>query len=298
MFRKVLIANRGAIACRIERTLRKLGVGSVAVYSDADRHSLHVAQADEAVRIGPAPAAQSYLSVEAVLQAARDTGAEAIHPGYGFLSERPEFAEACEQAGIVFIGPTSEQMRAFALKHTARAMAEVWACPCCRARACCKAWKTPTRRRQRIGYPVMLKSTAGGGGIGIRLCESPADLDAAFEAVQRLGANNFGDSGAFLERFIAQARHLEVQIFGDGQGEVVALGERDCSAQRRNQKVIEETPAPGVSPETRARLMDAAVRIGKAVSTARQARWSSSTTTSPKISSSWRSTRACKWSMG
>ena len=265
MFCKVLIANRGAIAYRIERTLRKLGVGSVAVFSDADRHSLHVAQADEAVRIGPAPAAQSYLSVEAVLQAARDTGAEAIHPGYGFLSERPEFAEACEQAGIVFIGPTSVQMRAFALKHTARAMAESLGLPMLPGTGLLSSLEDARAAAQTIGYPVMLKSTAGGGGIGIRLCESPADLDAAFEAVQRLGANNFGDSGAFLERFIAQARHLEVQIFGDGAGEVVALGERDCSAQRRNQKVIEETPAPGVSAETRARLMDAAVRIGKAV---------------------------------
>ena len=265
MFRKVLIANRGAIACRIERTLRRLGIGSVAVYSDADRHSRHVAEADERVRIGPAPAAQSYLSVEAVLQAARDTGAEAIHPGYGFLSERPEFAEACEQAGITFIGPTSAQMRAFALKHTARAMAADLGLPLLPGTGLLGSLEEAQEAARQIGYPVMLKSTAGGGGIGIRLCHGAADLDAAFEAVQRLGANNFGDSGAFLERFIAQARHLEVQIFGDGAGEVVALGERDCSAQRRNQKVIEETPAPGVSPETRASLLDAAVRIGRAV---------------------------------
>ena len=265
MFRKVLIANRGAIACRIIRTLRTLGIGSVAVYSDADRHSLHVAQADEAVRIGPAPAAQSYLSIDAILQAARETGAEAIHPGYGFLSERPEFAEACEAAGIEFIGPTGAQMRAFALKHAARAMAEGLGVPLLPGTGLLGGLPDARAAAQEIGYPLMLKSTAGGGGIGIRLCQSPEDLDEAWEAVQRQGASNFGDGGAFLERFIAQARHLEVQIFGDGRGEVVALGERDCSAQRRNQKVIEETPAPGISPQTRVRLCDLAVRIGKAV---------------------------------
>ncbi len=265
MFRKVLIANRGAIACRIIRTLKKLGVGSVAVYSDADRHSPHVRQADESVRIGPASAAQSYLSVDAILQAARESGAEAIHPGYGFLSERPQFAEACEQAGIVFIGPTGEQMRTFALKHTARAMAEELGLPLLPGTGLLRDLGEAQAAAQTIGYPVMLKSTAGGGGIGIRLCRDESELVAAFETVQRLGANNFGDSGAFLERFITQARHLEVQIFGDGMGEVVALGERDCSAQRRNQKVIEETPAPGISPETRARLFQAAVKIGQAV---------------------------------
>jgi len=265
MFRKVLIANRGAIACRIIRTLRTLGIGSIAVYSDADRHSLHVAQADEAVQIGPAPAAQSYLSIEAILQAARETGAEAIHPGYGFLSENAEFSEACEPAGIAFIGPTGAQMRAFALKHNARQMAENLGVPLLPGTGLLESLEAARTAVQTIGYPLMLKSTAGGGGIGIRLCHSPEDLDAAWDAVQRQGAANFGDSGAFLERFIAQARHLEVQIFGDGQGEVIALGERDCSAQRRNQKVIEETPAPGISPETRGRLCDLAVRIGKAV---------------------------------
>ena len=265
MFRKVLIANRGAIACRIIRTLKKLGIESVAVYSDADRHALHVRQADQAVRLGPAQAAQSYLSVEAVLQAARDSGAEAIHPGYGFLSERPQFADACEEAGIVFIGPTGEQMWTFALKHTARAMAEGLGLPLLPGTGLLRDLEEAQAAAQKIGYPVMLKSTAGGGGIGIRLCRNEAELIAAFETVQRLGANNFGDNGAFLERFITQARHLEVQVFGDGSGEVVALGERDCSAQRRNQKVIEETPAPGISPQTRARLFEAAVKIGQAV---------------------------------
>ncbi len=265
MFKRVLIANRGAIACRITRTLRTLGIGSIAVYSEADRHSMHVSQADEAVCIGPAPAAQSYLSIEAILAAARQTSAEAIHPGYGFLSEKPEFAEACEQAGLVFIGPTPAQMRAFALKHTAREMAGGLNVPLLPGTGLLHSIAEAEEAASRIGYPLMLKSTAGGGGIGIRLCQSPDDLHAAFEAVQRLGANNFGDSGAFLERFISQARHIEVQIFGDGKGQVVALGERDCSAQRRNQKVIEETPAPNITAETRRRLFESAVLMGEAV---------------------------------
>lgn len=265
MFHKVLIANRGAIACRVIRTLKKLGIASVAVYSDADKHSLHVRQADEAVRLGPSQATQSYLSIETVLRAAQETGAEAIHPGYGFLSENAEFAETCEKAGIVFIGPTSEQMRTFSLKHTARAMASDLGLPLLPGTGLLQDLAEAQAAATSIGYPIMLKSTAGGGGIGIRLCHNPEELQVAFGAVQRLGASNFGDSGAFLERYIAQARHIEVQIFGDGLGEVVSLGERDCSAQRRNQKVIEETPAPGVTTETRARLCEAAVRIGKAV---------------------------------
>jgi urea carboxylase len=266
MFKRVLIANRGAIACRIIRTLRKLGIRSVAVYSEADRHSLHVSEADEAVCIGPSPAAESYLSIEAILAAARQASAEAIHPGYGFLSEKPEFAEACERAGLVFIGPTPAQMRAFALKHTAREMAASLNVPLLPGTGLLHSILEAEQAASRIGYPLMLKSTAGGGGIGIRLCQSPDDLHSAFEAVQRLGANNFGNGGAFLERFISQARHIEVQVFGDGKGHVVSLGERDCSAQRRNQKVIEETPAPGVSEDTRRRLFASAVRLGEAVS--------------------------------
>ena len=247
MFKRVLIANRGAIACRIIRTLRKLGTRSVAVYSEADRHSMHVSQADEAVCIGPAPVGQSYLSIEAILAAARQTSAEAIHPGYGFLSEKPEFAEACERAWIgLHRSDPSPDSRLRAETYCARngRRSEYSAA----ARHGTLAFDRRSRNAaSRIGYPLMLKSTAGGGGIGIRLCQSPDDLHAAFEAVQRLGANNFGNNGAFLERFISQARHIEVQIFGDGHGHVVALGERDCSAQRRNQKVIEETPAPGIS---------------------------------------------------
>ncbi len=265
MFSKVLIANRGAIACRVIRTLKTLGIGSVAVYSDADRFSRHVSDADEAVRIGPSPAAQSYLSVDAILAAARDTGAEAIHPGYGFLSENADFSDACAAAGIVFLGPTGEQMRAFALKHSARAAAERLGVPLLPGTGLLSSLEAAQSAAENIGYPVMLKSTAGGGGIGIRLCRRADELADAWDAVVRQGQSAFGDGGAFLERFVEQARHLEVQIFGDGAGEVIALGERDCSAQRRNQKVIEETPAPGLTDDTRAALCRTAVALGKSV---------------------------------
>jgi urea carboxylase len=265
MFNKVLIANRGAIACRIIRTLRRLGIQSVAVYSEADRGSMHVDAADEAVLIGPAPAAQSYLSIPALLDAAAKTGAQAIHPGYGFLSENARFAEACAAHGITFIGPTPDQMRAFGLKHTARQIASDNRVPLLPGTGLLDTKEEAVSAAEDIGYPVMLKSTAGGGGIGMRLCHSAAELGDAFAAVHRLSQTNFGNSGLYLEKFVANARHIEVQIFGDGRGAVVALGERDCSAQRRNQKVIEETPAPGLSEAVRQKLCIAAVQLGKAV---------------------------------
>jgi len=265
MFTKVLIANRGAIACRIIRTLRRMGIGSVAVYSEADRHSLHVTQADESVCIGPPPAQQSYLNVEALLEAARRTGAEAIHPGYGFLSENAAFAEACAAAGIVFIGPEPAQMRAFGLKHTAREIARAHKAPILPGTELLTGSGEACAAAAEIGYPVMLKSTAGGGGIGMRLAGSEEELREAFDAVHRLSVANFGHAGLYVEKFVSQARHIEVQIFGDGRGGVVALGERDCSVQRRNQKVIEETPAPGLPAEVRARLLETAVRLGQAV---------------------------------
>ena len=264
-FDTVLIANRGAIACRIIRTLRALGLRSVAVYSEADVDSAHVAQADVAVCIGPAPAAQSYLDAERILAAARETGAGAIHPGYGFLSENAGFAEACEAAGIAFIGPTPAQMRAFGLKHTARALAELHRVPLLPGSGLLPDLAAARAEALRIGYPVMLKSTAGGGGIGMRLIRSEAELAPAFEAVERLARANFKDTGLFLEKFVERARHIEVQLFGDGRGKVVTLGERDCSAQRRNQKVIEETPAPGLDAATRSALLGAAKRLGQAV---------------------------------
>ncbi len=265
MFNKVLIANRGAIACRIIRTLKSMGVHSVAVYSEADRHSAHVSQADEAFCIGPAPASESYLDYPKLLQLAQQQGVDAIHPGYGFLSENAAFAEACEAAGIAFIGPTPQQMRDFGLKHTARQLAEQNQVPLLPGTGLLDDLDQAKSEALRIGYPVMLKSTAGGGGIGMQLCRSEAELTEVFYSVARLALNNFRQSGIFLEKYIEYARHIEVQIFGDGEGRVVALGERDCSVQRRNQKVIEETPAPGLSEQQRADLMRSSVRLAEAV---------------------------------
>ncbi len=266
MFKKVLIANRGAIACRIERTLRRMGIGSVAVYSEADRSSLHVLEADEAVLLGPAPAAQSYLSFERILHACQETGAEAVHPGYGFLSENVEFARACAARGIRFIGPTPSNIEAFALKHTARATARRCGVPLLPGTGLLHSLAEALQQAGELGYPVMLKSSGGGGGIGMRVCRSAEELSETYESVLRLSRANFGDSGVYLEKFVERARHIEVQIFGDGRGEVLALGERDCSAQRRNQKVLEETPAPGLTEEVRQQLLRAAVLLGKAVS--------------------------------
>ena len=263
-FDKVLIANRGAIACRIIRTLKTMGVKSVAVFSDADAGSLHVSLADEAVRIGPAPAAESYLRGDLILAAAKATGAQAIHPGYGFLSENAGFAEACEAAGIAFVGPTADNIRAFGLKHTARDLAQAHGVPLAPGTDLLVDPAAALEAAQRIGFPVILKATAGGGGIGMRVCETAEAVAEAFAAVQRLATGNFSDGGVFLERYVRKARHVEVQVFGNGAGKVVALGERDCSLQRRNQKVVEETPAPGLPAATRAALLDAAVRLASA----------------------------------
>ena len=265
MFKKVLIANRGAIACRILRTVKALGLQSVAIYSEADAHAPHVRHADEAYCVGPAPAAESYLRQERILEIARQTGAEAIHPGYGFLSENAAFAAACETAGVVFIGPTPAQMREFGLKHTARELAQRAGLPLLPGTDLLADLPAALAAAQDIGYPVMLKSTAGGGGIGMRRCNDARELEESFAAVQRLAAGNFSNAGVFLEKFVAQARHIEVQIFGDGRGQVIALGERDCSVQRRNQKVIEESPAPGLDDATRAELHEAAARLGNSV---------------------------------
>ncbi len=265
MFRRVLIANRGVIACRIIRTLRRMGVSPIAVYSEADRHSPHVKLADASVLLGPPPAAQSYLNQSAILSAARDSGAEAIHPGYGFLAENAGFAEACENAGIVFLGPAPQQMRALGLKHTAREIAEREGAPLLPGSGLLRDENHALDEAHRCGYPVILKSTAGGGGIGMRICRSPGELVEHFETVARLGAANFGQAGVFLERFVEKARHIEVQIFGDGNGNVIVLGERDCSAQRRNQKVVEETPAPGIREDVRRRLWKTAETLTRAL---------------------------------
>ncbi len=265
MFQKILIANRGAIACRILRTVKSMGLRSVAVYSEIDAHAPHVRDADEAWLLGPAPAAESYLRQDRILEIARASGAQAIHPGYGFLSENAEFAAACEQAGIAFIGPTPGQMRDFGLKHTARELARRSGLPLLPGTDLLQDLPAAFAAAEAIGYPVMLKSTAGGGGIGMRRCDTARDLEDSFAAVQRLAAGNFKNAGVFLEKFVARARHIEVQIFGDGRGKVVALGERDCSVQRRNQKVIEESPAPNLPEPARRELHAAAAKLGGAI---------------------------------
>ncbi len=266
MLTKVLIANRGAIACRIIRTLKKLNIDVVAVYSEADAQSLHVRLADEAICIGAAAASDSYLRGDKILAAAQQTGAQAIHAGYGFLSENAQFAADCAAANITFIGPTPEQMRAFGLKHTARELAKAHGVPLLPGSGLLDNVVHATLEAERIGYPVMLKSTAGGGGIGMRLIWQVNDLAEAYASVERMARANFNDASIYLEKYVEHARHIEVQIFGDGEGNVLALGERDCSVQRRNQKVIEETPAPHLSEATRQALYATAVRLGQAVS--------------------------------
>jgi urea carboxylase len=265
VFHTVLIANRGEIAVRAIRTLKRLGVKSVAVYSNADRNAAHVRLADVAIALGGDKAADSYLRIDLLLQAARDTGAQAIYPGYGFLSESAEFAEACEDAGIAFVGPTPEQMREFGLKHRSRELAAEAGVPMTPGTGLLQSVEEALAQAEIIGYPIMLKSTAGGGGIGLSRCAGAQELADAYENVKRMGQQFFRDSGAFIERYVDRARHVEVQIFGDGKGRVAALGERDCSLQRRNQKVVEETPAPNLPAATREALLAAAVRLGESV---------------------------------
>lgn len=265
MFSKVLIANRGAIACRIMRTLKKMKIASVSIYSEADAESRHVLDAKEAYCIGPAPASQSYLSIDAILNIARESGSDAVHPGYGFLSESIEFARACAQQGITFIGPSVENIEAFALKHTARKIAFECGVPLLPGTGLLASLDEALLEAERLIYPVMLKSSAGGGGIGMRVCNNNEELAGAYDSVVRLSKNSFRDGSVYLEKFIARAKHIEVQIFGDGTGEILTLGTRDCSAQRRHQKVIEETPVPGLSRNTQNQLLTAATLLGKAV---------------------------------
>lgn len=261
MFRKILVANRGEIACRIEKTAHRMGIGSVAIYSDADRYASHSLLATESYRVGPPPVHESYLNVDAILAAASAAGAEAIHPGYGFLSENAEFAERCTQQGIVFIGPTPAQIRLFGLKHTARALAQEAGVPLLPGSGILDSVDDALASARAIGYPVMLKSTAGGGGIGMRICRDDVEIRQAYDSVSSLARNHFRDGGVYIEKYVPAARHIEVQIFGDGQNTVIHLGERDCSVQRRHQKVIEETPAPRLREDTRARLCATAVSL-------------------------------------
>ena len=265
MFKKVLIANRGEILVRICRTLKAMGVGSVAIYSDADRFAPGVLAADEAVRVGPAAAAESYLNIAAIVAACKATGAEAVHPGYGFLSERVEFAERLAAEGIAFIGPGVRALRDFGLKHTARDLAQRAGVPMLPGTGVLSSVEEAVAAGESVGYPVMLKSSAGGGGIGMVLCHDSAELAEKFESVGRLAANNFGNASLFVEKFVSRARHVEVQVFGDGKGGVVHLGARDCSLQRRNQKVIEETPAPAMPAGVLQGLLDSSVSLAKSV---------------------------------
>jgi 3-methylcrotonyl-CoA carboxylase alpha subunit len=266
MLKKILIANRGEIAVRIIRTARRLGVKTVAVYSDADRNAPFVALADEAVAIGPGPATDSYLRIDKIIAAAKETGADCIHPGYGFLAENADFAEAVGKAGIKFIGPSPSAMRRMGGKADAKAIASKAGVPVVPGfQGDAQDAKTLGVEAKRIGFPVMIKAVAGGGGRGMRLVEKETDLAGLLESAQREAQAAFGDGRVLIEKVVVKPRHIEVQVFGDSHGNVVHLFERDCSLQRRNQKVIEEAPAPGMSPELRAKICGAAVTCAKAV---------------------------------
>ena len=266
MIQSLLIANRGEIACRIIRTARRLGIRTVAVYSDADAKALHARQADEAVHIGPSPARESYLVGEKIIAAARATGAEAIHPGYGFLSENADFAEAVIDAGLVWVGPRPASIRAMGLKDAAKKLMDAAGVPT--TPGYLGEDQDPARLRQeadRIGYPVLIKAVAGGGGKGMRRVDASGDFADMLQSCKREAASSFGDDRVLIEKYILRPRHIEVQVFGDTHGNVVHLFERDCSLQRRHQKVIEEAPAPGMDEATRAALCAAAVKAAKAV---------------------------------
>jgi urea carboxylase len=265
MFDTLLVANRGEIACRIIRSATGLGLRTVAVYSDADRGAPHVAMADAAVRLGPAAARESYLRAEVVIAAALHHGAGAVHPGYGLLSEDATFATAVEAAGLVFVGPTPDQLRAFGAKDAARRLARDAGVPLVAGTGVLSSAAEAHAAAAELGYPVMVKATAGGGGIGMAAARNAGELGQAFARVRRLADASFGGGGVFLERLVDAARHVEVQLFGDGGGRVLALGDRDCTLQRRHQKVIEEAPAPGVSDQLRTQLHGAAVRLAESV---------------------------------
>ncbi|MBL8258198.1 MAG: acetyl/propionyl/methylcrotonyl-CoA carboxylase subunit alpha [Candidatus Competibacteraceae bacterium] len=266
MFQKILIANRGEIACRIIKTARRLGVATVAVYSEADAEARHVRLADEAVLIGPAPARDSYLAINNLLAAARQTGAQAIHPGSGFLSENAEFAEACAAAGLAFVGPSPESIRAMGSKSAAKTLLERAGIPLTPGYHGERQEPDFLREQaERIGYPVLVKASAGGGGKGMRVVERAEDFDAALASCRREARSAFGDERVLLEKYLTRSRHIEIQIFGDRHGQLVYLFERDCSVQRRHQKVLEEAPAPGMTPERRAAMGQAALAAARAV---------------------------------
>ena len=264
MLKKVLIANRGEIAVRIVRACRELGIPSVAVYSDADEEALHVRLADEAVHIGPAKAQKSYLNIEAVVEAARNKGADAVHPGYGFLAENAHFATACREAGLIFVGPSPETMENIGDKSAARRLAEEADVPVVPGT---EGNATPDEAMEKageIGYPVMVKAAAGGGGMGIRVVESKVELEEAVKKAGQEAEAAFGEGSVYLEKFLSEPRHVEVQVIGDEEGNVVHFYERECSMQRRRQKIIEEAPSPGISAGTREEISQAAVRLAEA----------------------------------
>ena len=266
MFKKILIANRGEIACRVIRTCKRLGVQTVAVYSDADRHTLHVQMADEAVHIGPAKASESYLNMDRILAAAKQTSVEAIHPGYGFLSENSEFARRCRQAGVVFIGPSPESMDAMASKSAAIALMEKAGVPVTPGyHGKDQSLKKLETEAQRLGFPVLIKPSAGGGGKGMHIVRAAGEFREALATAKREAKNSFGDDHVLLEKYIQQPRHIEFQVFGDTHGNVVHIFERECTLQRRFQKVVEETPSPFLDEAMRKRMGEAAVAAAKAV---------------------------------
>jgi 3-methylcrotonyl-CoA carboxylase alpha subunit len=266
MFKKILIANRGEIACRVIRTCKRLGIATVAVYSDADRRAMHVQLADEAVHIGPAKASESYLNIDRILAAAKQTGAEAIHPGYGFLSENANFSRRCKQAGIVFIGPDAESVEAMGSKGAAKALMEKAGVPVVPGyHGEDQSLNKLEAEAKRIGYPLMIKAVAGGGGKGMRVVKTAPEFKAALEGAQREAKNAFADERVLLERYVQQPRHIELQVFGDRHGNAVHLFERECSIQRRFQKVLEETPSPFLDEAMRKQMGAAAVAAAKAV---------------------------------
>ncbi|RWH08293.1 MAG: ATP-grasp domain-containing protein, partial [Mesorhizobium sp.] len=267
MFGKILIANRGEIACRVIRTARKLGVRTVAVYSDADARALHVEMADEAVHIGPSPVGDSYLRGDRIIAAALATGAEAIHPGYGFLSENPDFVDQVTAAGLIFIGPSAASIRAMGLKDAAKRLMEKAGVPVVPGyHGEAQEIVLLATKAREIGYPVLIKARAGGGGKGMRRVDHPDDFSEALSGARREAKAAFGDDRVLVEKYVDKPRHIEVQVFGDNFGNVVHLFERDCSAQRRHQKVIEEAPAPGMTPALRKAMTEAAVKAAKAIS--------------------------------
>lgn len=264
MFTKILIANRGEIAIRVIRACKEMGISTVAVYSEADRESLHVALADQAICIGGARAEESYLNGERIVSAALATHAQAIHPGYGFLSENAEFAALCKQYGIVFIGPPAEVISHMGDKDTARRLMKENGVPTTPGTDILKDAEEAKKAAEQIGYPVLIKASAGGGGKGIRLVERPEDMERAFQTASSEAEKAFGDGRMYMEKYLDPVKHIEVQLLADEEGNIVCLGERECSIQRNNQKLIEESPSPAVTPELRARLMDTAARAAKA----------------------------------